>query len=871
MEDEKSTRVHCERETVKFCSISASNDLLAATVLDVHLMTFGIKNGCYNGVKVAIISVNGTGFGMNVCVVVLVVLLVSRVRCEVSYLDLNLDKLNDFWHRNAVMALLRVKANSLKRQLPSTERIVYDQCAREAQNPPTLAACVVGLLNSRDNQSQNYASPQKSTDLFSSMKSLFHEVFPSPTLGVATDDGKGKLNLNAENPSDNPPEIPIESQENEPDPDLVKIINDLRVEQQKQLTVFNKAKTREKRSLPPALSNLQKIRNYISTVEKCNKYANEVNNVNSEYFRRAGLKMEFSVKEPEKLGFLDEIVKMINDGMRNNSKISVLSPRLLPLFSGKRRPHLLSPNLFSFQPNDGVLSLPDIFKFLSIGRNETNEWLETLMQLSGASDALEKSVKELEPKMQSLERDVYPKIVELQRWESQWRKVEDEMDDQQKMHLTNEGYTFLNHNQMKRIYSSPLAPKLDESTFMNAHLTAAQKEYRLEQDIRALAKYSQPKAPRRKKRERIDTTKLEAEEFTIGEGHHDLIIFHENNTVGNVAVTSWPLILEQNCSEKNCTGFQFSTAALFNSTTPPKQYIQRATPIRPVNTGDHVKLHDEHQSHGSKSSTSEESLKEHSKSESHHEKESKESEEEEDEELPKFETLKPFAFGAKVNKGVVLEGLTLSPFAFWSEILQPEALNFQVLSPRAFIPSILSPSALMARVLSPAAFRAEILSPRALHAWVLTPEALIAEVLSPKALEVRVLSPEALIIQILSPNALAPKILSPEALGVIVLSPSVLSPHILSSEKLMVEVLSPSILSGSEESKESKEGEEEKGSNEKEKHINDDNIEATKPYVQPPPHAYPLKPQFYQGNQPQDSNSHYTQPSGQAQQGTLIF
>uniref|UniRef100_A0A1I7SIN3 PH domain-containing protein n=1 Tax=Bursaphelenchus xylophilus TaxID=6326 RepID=A0A1I7SIN3_BURXY len=100
--------------------------------------------------------------------------------------------------------------------------------------------------------------------------------------------------------------------------------------------------------------------------------------------------------------------------------------------------------------------------FLSIGRNETNEWLETLMQLSGASDALEKSVKELEPKMQSLERDVYPKIVELQRWESQWRKVEDEMDDQQKMHLTNEGYTFLNHNQMKRIYSSPCKCRICE-------------------------------------------------------------------------------------------------------------------------------------------------------------------------------------------------------------------------------------------------------------------------------------------------------------------------------------------------------------------------------------------------------------------------
>lgn len=89
-----------------------------------------------------------------------------------------------------------------------------------------------------------------------------------------------------------------------------------------------------------------------------------------------------------------------------------------------------------------------------------------------------------------------------------------------------------------------------------------------------------------------------------------------------------------------------------------------------------------------------------------------EREEEKREELPRFETLKPFAFGSRINEAVVLEGLTLSPYAFFSEIAQPELLNFEILSPRAFVPAVLSPSALIARVLSPAAFRAEILSPR---------------------------------------------------------------------------------------------------------------------------------------------------------------
>ncbi|CAD5221067.1 unnamed protein product [Bursaphelenchus okinawaensis] len=438
------------------------------------------------------------------------------------------------------------------------------------------------------------------------------------------------------------------------------------------------------------------------------------------------------------------------------------------------------------------------------------------MNLSGASEALEKALKQIEPKTEAMEMDLYPKLVELQRWEHQWEKMNNEMSEQQQQALQSNGYTHLSHVQMKKVYSNSLAPKLDESSFMNAHLTEAQKEYRLEQDIRELAKLNAQqlnlKEVQASKRDRrtvqIDTTHLEAQEFTTGGDTPPLIVFHPNNTVAEVAVTSWPIFLNAsngNCSGKDCEPFYKP----HNSTHEPVTYIQYATPIVPINHNDGGIQRDLKVSINQKTSKEKLSSKSKEKAESHEKEEEKESSEE-DESLPKLETLKPFAFGATVNKGVILEGLTLSPYAFWSEVIQPEALSFQVLSPRAFIPSILSPGALLARVLSPAAFRAEILSPRALVAWVLTPEALIAEVLSPKALEVRVLSPETLIVQILSPNTLAPKILSPESLGVLVLSPSVLSPHILSSEKLMVEVLSPSILSGSEESsKESSEEHEE--------------------------------------------------------------
>ncbi|KAI6197235.1 Moulting cycle MLT-10-like protein family-containing protein [Aphelenchoides besseyi] len=161
--------------------------------------------------------------------------------------------------------------------------------------------------------------------------------------------------------------------------------------------------------------------------------------------------------------------------------------------------------------------------------------------------------------------------------------------------------------------------------------------------------------------------------------------------------------------------------------------------------------------------------------------------------------LTPYIFVNHLNDSAVLEGLILSPHAMITEILHPELLTYDVLSPRAMIATIISPQALVSRTLSPAAFRAEILSPTALYAYTLSPEALITKILSPAALEARIHSSEAITLLVLSPTFLSPKISSAEAYSLIVLSPRLFSPRINSSESMVVEILSPHLAGGSHE------------------------------------------------------------------------
>uniref|UniRef100_A0A1I7TIF5 Uncharacterized protein n=1 Tax=Caenorhabditis tropicalis TaxID=1561998 RepID=A0A1I7TIF5_9PELO len=111
---------------------------------------------------------------------------------------------------------------------------------------------------------------------------------------------------------------------------------------------------------------------------------------------------------------------------------------------------------------------------------------------------------------------------------------------------------------------------------------------------------------------------------------------------------------------------------------------------------------------------------------------------------------------------MVLKLDLLSPRAFIATVLSPSALIARILSPTAFRAEVLSPRALTAWVLSPEALIAEVLTPRFLEPRVLSPEALVIDVLSPGILAPHVLSSETIGVMILSPNILSPRVASDE-------------------------------------------------------------------------------------------------------------
>jgi hypothetical protein len=84
---------------------------------------------------------------------------------------------------------------------------------------------------------------------------------------------------------------------------------------------------------------------------------------------------------------------------------------------------------------------------------EHSEWLDLLMELSGASKALESAIQHLEPDIKYIKEEMYPAVLELERMEQNWALVQKNYTPKQKQALKKYGYTFLEPNQIPLIYS----------------------------------------------------------------------------------------------------------------------------------------------------------------------------------------------------------------------------------------------------------------------------------------------------------------------------------------------------------------------------------------------------------------------------------
>ncbi|GMR33435.1 hypothetical protein PMAYCL1PPCAC_03630 [Pristionchus mayeri] len=612
-------------------------------------------------------------------------------------------------------------------------------------------------------------------------------------------------------------------------------------------------------------NKLQLIKEHFSRVEKCNQYFKLMSEENRGIIKKLGIPIDTRsprVAASDEQQIMEGIMEMVNDFANDHvqrdgrerdekdSKWSVLSPKLFSLFPNGRKTErmiskgqILSPNLLSFH-KDGLFSIPDIFNMLSVDRSSQSTMLDMVLDLSGASIALDDAIAKLEKEINHTKDYQYPLVQELSKLDYSWIQARKTYSPEQLKQIEKRGYAFLEPHQLSSVYGekiSDLKVDLDEYGSMSEK----ERELRIERDIRKLANMGELRKTqpfRRMKREAeiaanaTDTTEKwydKPDGLTVGgsvgsvqrdETHSDVVpagdggpgvnpntgfdhpredqLAHPNSSLLSTNTSSYSIALDHSATSINSTHHALNLVPVPATHVYPNGTSEaHGTESAPLGGGS---------KHGHAAvgappppGAAAAPPEPHAAAPEPHASAGQESGEgpegvEEHNRINGvlFETLEPFAFTNIIGHGGALEVVTLSPHAFVGEVLAPEALILSTLSPRAFIATILSPAALAARILSPTAFRAEVMAPRALYTWILSPEAMIAEVLTPHFLEPRILSPEAFIINVLSPKFIAPNIGSPERFAVLVLSPNILSPRIASDEKYVVEVLSPHILGG---------------------------------------------------------------------------
>ncbi|KAE9550700.1 hypothetical protein FO519_006083 [Halicephalobus sp. NKZ332] len=381
------------------------------------------------------------------------------------------------------------------------------------------------------------------------------------------------------------------------------------------------------------------------------------------------------------------------------------------------------------------VTLMAVLRAFNPGREEQEAWLDVILEVTGAGKKLNDFIEELAPNINQLKSKIYPAVQKMEDMEKRFDILKQTLSREQNEQLSNDGYTFMDLDQMAFIHGNdPSSKKFPK--------TKEEHEKKLEDDIRKLAKFD-------------GKFNLNSENSRFRRQTKNQKMFIKKSTKFNKKPNS------------------YSESSRFRRQVGDNRVDQG-------NVGNDG-IGGNRQGEGNEGSG-----------------ENENNGEGVEHEFYDWNVLRPWAFVNRMNETVVWEATILSPHAFSVEHLAIETLSFHLLSPRAFQPALLSPSILLSRVLSPLAFGAEVLSPRAFVAFVLSPQTLFTEVLSPQFFEAHIASPDVLTIQILSPNIFAPRIASPDIAGIIVLSPNILSPRILSPERMLVEILSPHILGGEE-------------------------------------------------------------------------
>uniref|UniRef100_A0A0K0E9G9 J domain-containing protein n=1 Tax=Strongyloides stercoralis TaxID=6248 RepID=A0A0K0E9G9_STRER len=682
--------------------------------------------------------------------IILLLIIFSISQCEIfekkrkgskilnkKFYNFNMTNVNSFYHKVAVSALIKSKAKKVLKQLPKVEEIIFWQCSNEAKKLNDLAKCVVSLFNIRDrlikegklnplnlSENKNY-NKEKEFILSPKYNKLnIRKIHKKIKVYNTT-----KFNLIKKEYNNIKEQLyriknPIEVHEINRLKHLkkVEIKNEFykRMRVKKSINSFNQTyndifidedflqqikllKEKEK-SLPPHLRNLKRLERFNKMSEHVDKYIQRMNRHNEEIISKYNTQLKLKMKDnnyinKENQNVFNKIMDIVNDLLLQKQKFSFLSPRIFniipPCKNGNtnkcnNKKRLLSPTIFSFHEDDGYLNIPSLMKSIVDNDMEQNQWLNLILEISGASTALQKTIDKLNPQIEAMENKIFPAIVNIEKMDYIYSQTLKMYNKKQLYEMNEDGYTFLSSDQLKLLNNNDKDLKIISKI---ESMSRKDLEKRLENEIRNLAKIGDNNIDynylwnqifnnnkRQKRQLEVGSPGREDPEASEGEGREPFVNlkpFAFFNRIGE------PVTLEA-------------------ATLSPHAFISEI--LSP--------------------------------------------------EALTVQTLSPRAFVATVLSPSALVARILSPGFFRAEVLSPRALTAWVLSPDFLLVEVLTPKFIEPRILSPEYLQIQILSPTFISPRVLSQEGVAVLVLSPNILSPNILSRESLIVEVLSPHIL---------------------------------------------------------------------------------------------------------------------
>ncbi|CAD5221641.1 unnamed protein product [Bursaphelenchus okinawaensis] len=368
---------------------------------------------------------------------------------------LNAGHLDLLYKRTAITALLKARAKQELQHLPNTEAVIYKQCENAAATPVQLAQCVRKLI--RDGSRTKYS--EKSTENWLQQAILNTEtlfpnqdekakrhakpVFSRPVSAAkARHVNQHRLRIKyrgAKNLKYNGDEADLKAKP-------------FRHKRAIQARPVFKASTSPRCKTPDNILNLRKVEKYFDLGNYCMKYLKDIGAMNSEFldnFMPVSFR-EHSDAKNTPIGQLRSIVQKLD-----TQSVSFLSPKILNIMPQQNdnpaQTRIMSPNLLSFH-DEGLLPLPRLLKLGNSDECETQEWINLLMDVSGASNKLNELLEKFNDHMQHVSTDLFPKIKELERQDKLWHLMKESISDDQKRHIERFGYAKMSAKQMEMVY-----------------------------------------------------------------------------------------------------------------------------------------------------------------------------------------------------------------------------------------------------------------------------------------------------------------------------------------------------------------------------------------------------------------------------------